>query len=156
MAAAPLQAQLDAQRRKVDVDHFDITVRELIRMAEDSELHRAPAYQRHFRWDEKTESRLIESLFLGLPVPSLFVATNEDATWEVVDGLQRLSTLLHFGSSDQRVLHEIGKQSQLKLSGLEKVPDFNGFTYEDLPTPRAVYGERNSPRSASTGVYRRV
>lgn len=56
-------------------------------MAEKSELHRAPEYQRKFRWDEEAESRLIESLLLGLPVPNLFFATNPDGTWKVVDGL---------------------------------------------------------------------
>jgi iron only hydrogenase large subunit-like protein len=53
-----LQAQLEAQRRTVDVDHFDITTRELVRMVEEKELERAPSYQRKFRWTEEDESRL--------------------------------------------------------------------------------------------------
>jgi hypothetical protein len=143
--APPLQAQLDEQRRLVDVDHFDITVRELIRMAVvDDEIRRAPVYQRKFRWDEDTESRLIESVLLGLPIPSFFMATNADGTWEVVDGLQRLSTLMHFTAEVANDwLEEIGKTKPLVLSGLEKLPDFNGLTYETLPTPiQLAFGKR--------------
>ena len=57
----PMQEQLDKQRRKVDVDQYDFTVRELVRMASEGELQTAPAYQRKFRWSAYDESRLIES-----------------------------------------------------------------------------------------------
>jgi hypothetical protein len=39
---------------------------------------------------------LIESLLLGIPIPSIFVFEKEDSKWELVDGLQRISTLLEF------------------------------------------------------------
>jgi Protein of unknown function DUF262 len=130
-----IQAQLDSQRHLVDVDHFDITVRELMRMAAESELITAPEYQRKFRWPESDESRLVESLFLGLPVPSLFVATNADGTWEVVDGLQRLSTLMHFVAEPLSLLSTIHKDAPLRLGGLEKLSSINDRTFEQLPTP---------------------
>ncbi|QKW01025.1 DUF262 domain-containing protein [Streptomyces sp. NA02536] len=128
-----MQAQLEAQRRKIDVDNYTITVRELLSMAERSELKRAPEYQRKFRWDEEAESRLIESILLGLPVPNLFFATNDDGSWEVVDGLQRISTLIHFASDSDTQLAEIKKKTPLVLRELKKLDQFNGLTYEDLP-----------------------
>lgn len=67
-----LQVELDRQRRQVDLENFDLTLGELVRMAESGELVRAPEYQRKFRWTHKDESYLIESLFLGLPVPSIW------------------------------------------------------------------------------------
>jgi hypothetical protein len=130
-----MQQELDEQRRKVDVDNYTITVRELLSMAERSELHRAPEYQRKFRWDEEAESRLIESLLLGLPIPNLFFATNPDGTWEVVDGLQRISTLIHYASESTGQLQEIHKKHPLRLSGLRKLQQFNGLTFDDLPSP---------------------
>lgn len=131
-----LQSQLDAQRQKVDVDHFDLPAREILTMVEASELTIAPEYQRQFRWDAERESELIESLLLGLPVPPIFVATNSDATWELVDGLQRVSTLIHFaGSSDLIRDHLPGKRDALKLSGLDKLSAFNYQTFNDLPRP---------------------
>jgi hypothetical protein len=130
-----MQQQLDDQRRKVDVDNYTLTVRELLSMAERSELHRAPEYQRKFRWDEEAESRLIESLLLGLPVPNLFFATNRDGSWEVVDGLQRISTIIHFASESKEQMKEIGKDQALVLGGLRKLVTFNGLTFHALPTP---------------------
>src|SRR5690348_8186737 len=94
--SADLQLELDAHRRQVDIENYDLTLGELVRMASEGELIRAPEYQRKFRWTSSDESYLIESLFLGLPVPSVYVASNPDGTWEVVDGLQRISTLIHF------------------------------------------------------------
>jgi hypothetical protein len=127
--------QLDEQRRKVDVDNLQMTVRELVGMAERGELHRAPEYQRKFRWDEEAESRLIESILLGLPVPNLFLATNLDGTLEIVDGLQRASTLLHFATQSTEQLAEIKKSENLTLTGLRKLSHFNGLRFDQLPSP---------------------
>lgn len=139
-----LQAELDNQRRQVDVDNFDLTLGELVRMAESDELIRAPEYQRKFRWGEEDESYLIESLFLGLPVPSVYVASNPDGTWEVVDGLQRLSTLIHFMSSNTKSLRDLGKSAPLVLKDLKKLPSFNEYRFDDLPMPiRLQFAKRS-------------
>ena len=95
--------QLAEQRRKVDFDTYDVTVDELIRRVERSRIEIAPVYQRQFRWDLVRQSRLVESFLLGIPVPPLFMATNqvpeEQTKWEVVDGLQRLLTLVNFAGN---------------------------------------------------------
>jgi hypothetical protein len=132
---ATLQVQLDEQRQRVDVDHFDIPVRELVRMVAEGELKTAPAYQRQFRWDAARESELVESLLLGLPVPPLFVATDKDGTWELVDGLQRVSTLVHFIFADGRASEAIAKEEPLRLEALTKLTAFEGLEYSQLPTP---------------------
>jgi hypothetical protein len=139
-----LQAELDTQRRQVDVDNFDLTLGELVRMAEANELIRAPEYQRKFRWSKNDESYLIESLFLGLPVPNVYVASNPDGTWEVVDGLQRISTLIHFMSSNAAALKQLEVDDPLRLQGLSKLQTFNNYTYADLPTPiRLQFAKRS-------------
>jgi len=132
---ASLKLQLDRERRKVDVDQFDVTLREIVRMCASNELKRAPAYQRKFRWDERDESRLIESFLLGLPIPNIFVATNDNGTWELVDGLQRVSTILHFIAKPSAVLKDIGKGAPLTLGHLTTLTSFNGRTFADLPMP---------------------
>ncbi|MBL8280115.1 MAG: DUF262 domain-containing protein [Pelomonas sp.] len=139
-----LQSELDQQRRQVDVDNYDLTLGEIVRMAEANELIRAPEYQRKFRWSEDDESYLIESLFLGLPVPSIYVASNPDGTWEVVDGLQRLSTLIHFMSLNAAALKQLGKAEPLRLVELRKLPSFINYRYADLPTPiRLQFAKRS-------------
>ena len=137
MDSAPIQLELEGQRQKVDVEHVDMTVRELIRMSIDNELIRAPEYQRKFRWNDENESKLIESILLGLPVPAIYVAANKDGTWELVDGLQRVSTLIHFASDSDAsdLLASIGRTSHLRLSGLEKLQGFNDRLFSDLPMP---------------------
>lgn len=138
-AVTDLDEQLNAERRRVDVDTNNFPVRELVRMLRDGELNIAPAYQRKFRWPNDTESALIESVFLGLPIPSIFVATNEGFEWEVVDGLQRLSTLAHFMAETDDDLKRIGREDPLRLTGLTKVPALDGLLYAELPKPLQIY-----------------
>lgn len=144
-----LKKQLDGHREKVDVENFDLTLGELLRMAEAKELIRAPAFQRKFRWKTDDESYLIESLLLGLPVPNVYVAANDDGTWEVVDGLQRISTLLHFMTESQETLTELGHKEPLTLVGLTTLEDFNGVTYASLPGSLRLYFSKRSIRVTS-------
>ncbi|MFI9784662.1 DUF262 domain-containing protein [Kitasatospora sp. NPDC051984] len=134
-----LEEQLRGERGKVDVAVHNFSVRELVRMIADEELNASPSYQRKFRWEEADESLFIESVFLGLPIPPLFVATNVGFQWEVVDGLQRLSTLAHFLARDDEEARAVGRNRPLMLGGLEKLTSLNGNSYSDLPKNLQVY-----------------
>ncbi|MFC4018927.1 DUF262 domain-containing protein [Micromonospora sp. GCM10011542] len=134
-----LEAQLTTERRKVDVANHNFSVRELVRMMTDEELNVAPEYQRKFRWTEDGESLFIESVFLGLPIPPIFVATNVGFQWEVVDGLQRLSSLLHFMGESTEDLKFANRREPLILEGLEKLNQLNGRTFAELPKSLQVY-----------------
>lgn len=127
-----LGTQLKEQRRSVDFDTFDIHVQQLINMLEEQQISVAPAYQRKFRWDPKRCSQLIESLMLGIPVPSLFMATNEDNTWEVVDGVQRLSSIVKFAGSEG-LRQRLELDAPLVLTDMQKLSKFEGMRYESLP-----------------------
>jgi hypothetical protein len=127
-----LVTQLDQQRRKVDFDTYDIIVQQLITMVESGAIDVAPIYQRQFRWDNVRRSHLAESVFLGVPVPSLFMAANRDGTWELVDGVQRPSTLIQFAGTPQ-ARNKLELKEPLVLIGLEKLSEFNGLRFEDLP-----------------------
>jgi hypothetical protein len=134
-----LEQQLNEERRKVDVSSHNFSVRELVRMMSEGELNIAPLYQRKFRWNEANESLFIESIFLGLPIPPVFVATNVGFQWEVVDGLQRLSTLAHFVSDDRTTMEMVNRDAPLRLVELEKLSQLNGLTYEEISKPLQVY-----------------
>jgi hypothetical protein len=128
-----LEMQLKSQRRTVDFDTFDIHMQQLIAMLKSKQIAVSPAYQRKFRWDSARCSQFIESLMLGIPIPSLFMATNADNTWEVVDGVQRLSTIIKFaGDADLRKEHDLN--GSLILVGLKKLEAFNGLRLEQFPT----------------------
>jgi Protein of unknown function DUF262 len=129
-----LQTELSEQKRKVDFDTFDISAKELLGMVRDGLVDIAPEYQRQFVWSPERQSTFAESVFLGIPVPSLYMAANQDGTWEVIDGVQRLSTLIHFAGDDPQRL-QIGKKLALQLTGLKKLTNFNGMRFSDLPLP---------------------
>ncbi|MFZ3595484.1 DUF262 domain-containing protein [Streptomyces sp. BH104] len=134
-----LEEQLRGERGKVDVAVHNFSVRELVRMIVDEELNASPNYQRKFRWEESDEALFVESVFLGLPIPPIFVATNVGFQWEVVDGLQRLSTLAHFIAKDADEAKFIGRKKPLVLDGLEKLTELNGHTFSELPKNLQVY-----------------
>lgn len=83
-------------RKEIVADGYDMSVGELINLYRDGELKINPAYQRLFRWDTTRKTRFIESMLLGLPLPPIFVFQLTDGVWELIDGLQRVSTLLEF------------------------------------------------------------
>jgi len=130
--APGLADQLSEERRRVDFDSYDISVQQLLAMVTQEQIDIAPAYQRRFRWEAQRQSQLIESIFLGIPVPNLFMATNPDGTWEVVDGVQRLSTLVHF-AGDEPSRTALTLKEPLRIEGLEKLTAFNGRLFDDLP-----------------------
>ncbi len=71
-----------------------MSVGELASMYQGGELNIHPEFQRFFRWRAEQKSKFIESLLLGIPVPPVFVAEQSSSKWDVIDGLQRLSTIL--------------------------------------------------------------
>jgi uncharacterized protein with ParB-like and HNH nuclease domain len=98
-----------------------------------------PQYQRNVAWDEDRQSKCIESILLGLPIPYIFVADlrpEEDdlARLEIVDGTQRIRTLDKFYNNE------------LRLSGLKKLEKLNDFYYRDLPLARQRRFNRSSLR----------
>lgn len=130
--------QLDQLKRSVSYDVYDISVRQLVDMVQTGVIDVSPDYQRHFVWEDERESELIESILLGIPVPSLYMATNPDSSWEVVDGVQRLSTLVHFCGSDAQV-RGVGRKDSLRLKGLSKLTQFNNLRFDDLPVSTQTY-----------------
>lgn len=122
--------------------YHDFSVRELVRMLVDSELNIAPAYQRKYRWKPEGASIFIESILLGLPIPPIFVATDTGYQWEVVDGVQRLSSLLLFCAPDPESLNLIDRDNYLKLEGLQKLTQLNALKFSDFPRQIQLYFNR--------------
>src|SRR5687768_13001280 len=101
-AKDPAKAQtllLDALEKKIQkarTKTLDISFNELLDMHRNDELIIDPDYQRLFRWSAAKESRFIESLILELPIPPIFVIEIDQGRYELIDGLQRISSYLHF------------------------------------------------------------
>jgi hypothetical protein len=91
-----LETEITNAQRLVKTDAYQLSIGEIVSMYRDKELAINPDFQRLFRWEIGQKSKLIESILLGIPIPSIFVFEKPDATWELIDGLQRISTLLEF------------------------------------------------------------
>lgn len=125
-------------KRKLYVDKVDKSTSDLFRMIVERELNLQSDYQRRFVWDKKTMSKFIESLLLSIPIPTIFLAENNDDTFEVIDGQQRLTTIFAFMKSKlsnneiKNLPENLQGLDDLTLSGLETLKQFNQKSYCDL------------------------
>lgn len=91
-----LQDEINEKKKEISTDGYPMSIGELISLYKEGELDIHPEFQRFFRWTIEQKSKLIESIMLGIPIPSVFVSQRDDGVWDVVDGLQRLSTIFEF------------------------------------------------------------
>ncbi len=76
-----LEAEIREARRSISSDGYPMSIGELTNLYRDGELKIRPEFQRFFRWSSVQKSRLVESILLGIPLPSIFVAQTETGTW---------------------------------------------------------------------------
>jgi uncharacterized protein with ParB-like and HNH nuclease domain len=91
-----LQEEIDSKSKEIHSDSYSMSIGEIVSLYKEGELDIHPDFQRFYRWNVVQKSKLIESLLLGIPIPSIFVAQRSDGVWDVIDGLQRLSTIFEF------------------------------------------------------------
>ncbi|OQX25385.1 MAG: hypothetical protein BWK80_15850 [Desulfobacteraceae bacterium IS3] len=89
-----LDDEIKQRQKEISTNSYSMSVGELLSLYRDGILNVRPEFQRFFRWTDEQKSRFIESLLLKIPVPPIFVSQTEGGKWDVVDGNQRLSTIL--------------------------------------------------------------
>ncbi len=131
--------QIEEKRKEIHTDAYPMSIGELINLYSDDDLDIHPEFQRIYRWTEIQKSRLIESILLGIPLPSFFVAQREDGVWDVVDGLQRLSTIFSFLGIYKNERDEI--EPPLILKGTEYLPALEGMGWNEELSPDAHFSK---------------
>ncbi len=126
-----LLAEVLKSRQEYVTDGYSMSIGEIVSNYKEGEIIINPEFQRKFRWSPQLRSRLIESILIGVPLPSIFVYQTEKGKWEVVDGVQRISTILEF-------MGELKDENGVKLapSTLIKtnmLPSLEGMTWEQIP-----------------------
>jgi len=121
-----LMEELAKERKNIKTDSYDMSIGEIISLYQDGDLKLNPAYQRLYRWDKDHKVRFIESILIGIPIPEIFVAQKEDGKWDIVDGVQRISTLL-------QLVGELPGYEPLVLEGTKYLPSLQGLTWETMP-----------------------
>lgn len=139
--------------RKINTQPYDLSVRTLIEQWEENTLS-IPEIQREYVWDNGRASRLIESLILNIPVPPLYFSETKDAKFEVIDGHQRIKSVVRY------------IDNQFVLSGLRVLGEFKGMRFHRLPdreqrflksrSLRAVVISHDSHSSMKFEVFERL
>ncbi|MFM8300751.1 MAG: DUF262 domain-containing protein [Microcystis aeruginosa] len=117
---ALLEKAVSDERKRLSSDRLDISFGELINLYKNGELIIRPEYQRLFRWSEAQKTALIESILLSIPIPPIFVAEDKNGVWELVDGLQRVSTFISFFGELKGSGWTIDDQEDIDRSGVEE------------------------------------
>lgn len=91
-----LKEEIAEKRKEIVVDSYPMSIGEIMNLYKDGELDVHPEFQRFYRWEEEQKTKLIESILLGIPIPPIFVSQKTNGKWDVIDGQQRLSTVLQF------------------------------------------------------------
>jgi Protein of unknown function DUF262 len=124
-----LQEEIDRQRQDIRSDGYSMSIGELVSLYESQEIEIHPEFQRFFRWSDYQKNSLIESILLGIPIPPIFVAQRDDGVWDVIDGLQRLSTIYQFLG---KLKDEKGALiSPIILQETNYLPSLEGKKWED-------------------------
>lgn len=116
--AEPLD--LSAADRKLVTQPYDLSVKGLSRDIESDRIRLTVEYQRKYVWDNGKASRLIESLLLNVPIPVCYFAEDESGAYEVIDGLQRLTTISRF------------LEDKFSLSGVSVLTELEGLRFSGL------------------------
>lgn len=108
---------------EIDISVENISLYYLLERLHNNEIDLFADYQRNWNlWSRIQQSRLIESILIRIPIPSFYFDTRSDGRWQIVDGLQRVTTFYNF------II-----QGNFRLVGLEFLPQFNGYTFTELP-----------------------
>lgn len=115
-----LKKPYDVAKLKMEPKH--LSVFQALRKIEKDEIYLNPEFQRAFVWDETRQSRLIESILIRIPLPAFYLDATDQIKWNVVDGLQRLTTLNNYC-----------RKQTFALTGMQFLSELEGLKFDDLP-----------------------
>lgn len=125
-------------RNTANTENVLMTVSEIIKFYERGRIEINPAYQRNYRWSNEQKTKFIESLLLKYPIPPIITIKTENDNglynYEIIDGVQRLSTIFEFvgaksldGESIQNTVEHLNK-----LAGASEFTEINEKNWNDF------------------------
>lgn len=127
-----LQNEIENVRKEIKTDNFSMAIRELVQVYRDGDLELSPAYQRLFRWSDETKTKFIESILMGIPTPPIFIAQKKGSKWTIVDGLQRISTILQLMELIEVRDTDGNLKPPFKFKSAEKLPSIEDLDWSTL------------------------
>lgn len=107
---------------KIRITTKNFSLREVVDQIRQKEIDLAPDFQREYVWSTRQKTRLIESILLGIPLPAFYFNQSSDGTYQIVDGVQRLSTVSLF----------MGDRHMLSANDLEYLTTLDNCYFKDL------------------------
>ena len=148
----------DPESIRVATNSFSL--RNMIDLIAEGSLDLAPDFQRLQVWKEVQRAQLIESILLQIPLPAFYFAEDAEGMLQVVDGVQRLSTIYDFVTGGNS-----GKEG-FPLNGLEYLADVKGKRFDDLPNlwKRRIHNTQivahviapTTPHDVMYDIFRRI
>lgn len=142
--------------KQIRITTKNFSIRELFNQIEDGDIDLAPDFQRSFVWGVKKQILLIESILLGIPLPAFYFNQDQLGAFQVIDGVQRLTTVKKFMSNE----------ISLEDTHLEYLKDLQGHTFSTLDAPiRRRFGgtqivahviEPQTPDEVKFDIFNRV
>lgn len=112
---------MSLEDKLVFTEKKDIPLSSLKDMVDEGDIIPNPDYQRDYVYDDKQASRLVESILLGIPIPTIYLCLEDDNTYSVIDGQQRITSLVRY------------HKNEFSLCGLQELNDLNGKCFKELP-----------------------
>lgn len=157
------------QREPLDPSSINITdtklpIQSIISRIRLNHINMFTGFQRGNLWKIKEQSRLIESIMIGFPIPSFYFDCSDKSNWLIIDGLQRLSTLQNFMIKEK--IKDGDNEVKFELQNLEYLPEYNGKTFSELSTEmqlqikdyniRVLKIEAGTPQRVKYSLFERI
>lgn len=108
------------EEKIVYTDKKDFPLSTIREMFDDGDIITNPDYQRDFVYTVKQSSKLIESMLIGIPIPAIYLCQENDETWSVIDGQQRITSFVFY------------LENKFPLTGLTELKELNGKLFKDM------------------------
>ena len=142
-----ISEEVSGARKEIRTDSYGMSIGEWVSMYQNGELDIHPEFQRFYRWSSQQKSNLIESILLGIPLPPIFVSQRDDGVWDVIDGLQRLSTIFQtFGvlvDEEGNLIDPLVLEKTIFLPSLAKMQWKNDDKAQEIPSDLKLIVKRS-------------
>lgn len=119
--ASEIVKKFESSQDALVLQSSDLSLETIAQMVDSKAIDLAPKYQRRDRWSTQTQSELIESFLLNVPIPPVYLAEDDFGTYSVIDGKQRITTIRRFLRND------------FSLGTLPKFTEVSGMKFQQLP-----------------------
>lgn len=115
-----MNEELVEETKRVYTDKKDFTLSNIREMFDEGDIIPQPDYQRDYVMDQKQASKLVESILIGIPIPTVYLCEELDNTYSIIDGQQRMTSFVKY------------LKNEFALKGLEELTDLNGKKFSEL------------------------